>query len=264
MRKIFQLLTPWRQDRVVEAPGRRRIDLGSKAPTFPIYVIGDVHGCIDLLKAAEARIHADIVAQSRQGLVILLGDYVDRGPCSAEVIEHLVAPSALHLKRLCLCGNHEEAFLRFLAAPKIYRRWLDFAGPQTLLSYGVDILHIMDGGGGGLEALERILAEAVPSSHLRFLESMPLCIRIGEYLFVHAGVRPGVLLSEQTDNDLLWIREPFLTKGPGTDMIVIHGHTPVLEPVFGLGRIGIDTGAYHSGRLTVLKILDGKAAPMDE
>jgi serine/threonine protein phosphatase 1 len=236
------------------APSRRRIDLGDEPATYPIYAIGDVHGCLNELHAAEARIAQDVDRTGRAGLVVLLGDYIDRGPSSCQVVEHLLKPSQLGLRRLALCGNHDDVFSKFIEEPDLYMDWLALGGEQTLMSYGIDLRHLTSrskGRGGDLRAL---LAEAIPASHKEFLSHLPICLKIGNILFVHAGLRPRLLLADQQDEDLMWIRDPFLTEGPGQPILVVHGHTPQPEPSLGPGRIGIDTGAYYTGNLTVLKI----------
>lgn len=256
-------LTGWfsrRQSNPVPEPRRRRIDLGSNPPSYPIYVIGDVHGCINELRNAEARIAADIEATERDGLVILLGDYIDRGPSSRHVLEHLVRPSELGLKRLPLCGNHDDVFSRFLREPDLYAEWLGLGGDQTLISYGIDLHHLNARQRGRSAKLSELLTEAVPVSHRQFLFDLPISLKIGDMFFVHAGIRPGIPLDAQDDEDLLWIREPFLTLGPQLPLLVIHGHTPSPEPDIGPSRIGIDTGAFYTGRLTVLKMDDGQAS----
>jgi len=255
-------LIDWFSGRRQEPPPqtkRRRIDLGAAAPAYPIYVIGDVHGCLDELKAAEARIKADMDATANQGLVVLLGDYIDRGPRSRHVIDHLIKPSELGLKRLPLCGNHDDVFLRYLEEPRLYAEWLGLGGEQTLISYGIDLHHVGTRRKGKGPQLEDLLAEAVPASHRRFLAELPICLKVGGLLFVHAGIKPGVPLEEQADEDMLWIREPFLAEGPKLPLLVVHGHTPKPEPDLGPGRIGIDTGAYYTGKLAVLKIEGGRA-----
>lgn len=258
MRKVADWLTK-RSPSGMAAQRRRRIDLGDQPPRYPIYVIGDVHGCLDALIAAEERIQADIVSRKRPGLVILLGDYVDRGPRSAAVLDHLIAPNRHNLRRIMLCGNHDELFLRFLTDPKQHWDWLELGGRQTLMSYGIDPKDIATRNWNDVQALRSMLEQAVPLTHRRFLEELPITFRIGEYLFVHAGVRPGIALDQQSDHDLMWIRDPFLTEGSRLPLLVIHGHTPVSELEFGQGRIGIDTGAFFSGNLTVLKLNEGQA-----
>lgn len=137
--------------------------------------------------------------------------------------------------------------------------WLDFGGAETLRSYGIDAEHTLKDG-GGQAALFRMVEEAVPEQHIQFLETLPTMLTVGKLVFVHAGVRPGVPLENQTDEDLMWIREPFLSDGPQLSSLVIHGHTVTPEPSFASGRVGIDTGAYATGRLTVLRISQGKAS----
>jgi serine/threonine protein phosphatase 1 len=238
---------------------RRRIDLGAGEPQYPLYVMGDVHGCLNELLEAENRIRADIQESGQPGMVILLGDYVDRGPASSAVLDHISRPDHDGLKRIALCGNHDDAFLQFIRDPSQVLQWLDFGGRQTLLSYGIDGDYFLSRKNGGFAALQASLEEAVPAEHIRLLTELPVSVRIGDYVFVHAGLRPGVPLDEQTDEDLMWIREPFLSQGPELPCVVVHGHTPVTEPEFGRSRIGMDTGAYFSGKLAVLKILDGRA-----
>ncbi len=256
MRKILGWIKGREAGRI-NAPARRRIDLGDEPATYPIYAIGDVHGCLAELQQAEGRIAEDIRRTGRSGLVVLLGDYIDRGPSSFQVVEHLQKPSELGLRRLALCGNHDDIFSRFILQPELYSEWLGLGGEQTLLSYGVDIQHIGSRRRGKAAELKDVLADAVPESHKQFLANLPVCLKVGKLVFVHAGLRPRVSLGDQDDEDLMWIREPFLSQGPGQPLLVIHGHTPQLQPDLGPGRIGIDTGAYYTGKLTVLKI-DGE------
>lgn len=243
---------------------RRRIDLGEAQPLYTIYAIGDVHGRLDLLTAAEQRIAADIATRGKAGLVLLLGDYVDRGPQSAAVLDYLCSQPGGGMRRLSLCGNHDDAFLQFIRAPEQQLQWLDFGGRQTLMSYGIDAEHLLARGNGGMPALKASMQQAIPPEHIRFLEELPVYARIGGHLFVHAGIRPGSALEEQTDEDLMWIREPFLSSGPGLPLTVVHGHTPVDAPETGPGRIGIDTGAVFTGRLTVLRVDAGEMAVLQE
>ncbi|KQY45182.1 serine/threonine protein phosphatase [Rhizobium sp. Root491] len=235
---------------------RRRIDLGDKSPSFPIYAIGDVHGSLDLLLQAEQKILADLASNPSPALVILLGDYVDRGRDSCGVLQHLLQPPPAPLRRISLCGNHEQLFSDFLENPQDNMQWLDFGGRQTLLSYGVDISYFMNNGRLRLQPFRDALIGAIPQAHRQLLVSLPICVRMGPYFFVHAGLKPGVPLEAQTDEDMLWIREPFLSEGAGLDLLIIHGHTPAPEPQTGPQRIGIDTGAFTTGRLTILKLTD--------
>lgn len=248
-----------RKIRDFEYRQRRRIELGPEPPKYPIYAIGDVHGCLAELQAAEARIAADIQATRRPGLTVLLGDYVDRGLCSAQVLEHLIAPSRLGLKRVPLCGNHDDLFLRFINDPESHFDWLKMGGEQTLVSYGIDLDHLPKRHKQANARLIEIMEQFIPASHRKLLANLPVSLKIGELFFVHAGVFPTVPIEEQAENDLMWIREPFLTEGPKLPLLVVHGHTPNTNVDFGPGRIGIDTGAFYSGRLTVLKIDRGEA-----
>jgi serine/threonine protein phosphatase 1 len=243
-----------------QSSGRRRIDLGAEEPTYPIYVIGDIHGCIDELKAAEERIRDDLRASQQRALIVLLGDYVDRGPHSAEVINHLSSSYSHDIARIALCGNHDDVFLRYLKKPTNLDAFLDLGGRNTLLSYGLDIRSLEKALLRKPAHMRALLMEAVPQAHIGFLESLPVLLRIGRFVFVHAGLRPGVPLTDQRDEDLMWIREPFLTDGPKLPYLVIHGHTPAKEIKFGPSRVAVDTGAYFSGQLSVLKIEGGEGA----
>ncbi|MFK3781083.1 metallophosphoesterase family protein [Agrobacterium sp. NPDC089420] len=256
MPKVLNWIRGRRQPASRDDRRRRRIDLGDKPASFPIYAIGDVHGSLDLLLQAERKILADLAGNPSPALVVLLGDYVDRGRDSCGVLEHLLQPPPAPLRRIALCGNHEQLFGDFLENPQDNMHWLDFGGRQTLLSYGVDFDYFLQKGRLRLQPFKDALLGAIPQTHRQLLSNLPICARVGPYIFVHAGLRPGVPLEGQTDEDMLWIREPFLSRGAGLDLIVVHGHTPVTEPETGPQRIGIDTGAFTTGRLTILKILE--------
>lgn len=216
-----------------------------------IYAIGDVHGRFDLLQSVESRIMRHGSRLGRPALVICLGDYIDRGPDSRAVIEHLMKPLPQPFYRICVCGNHDDIFLSFLRDKDFEPWWLEFGGLATLASYGVDADYLMRRDATGAE-LKRAARQAVPGSHIDFLEKLPIAVAVGKRLFVHAGVVPGRPLEEQSDFDLMWIREPFLSEGPLQDMLVVHGHTPGDDFNYGPGRIGVDTGAFASGRLKAL------------
>lgn len=237
----------------MERPARPR--LGFAEDDFvAVYAIGDIHGCYDLLTSAMSRIREDAARYKGCILVVSLGDYIDRGERSSDVIEYLASFSDRRISLVSLCGNHEDAFLRFLNEPATAREWLRFAGSQTLHSYGIDVARSL--AKGGISELQLSLQQKIPLHHRRFLESLPTMLQIGGFVFVHAGLRPGIAPLFQDERDLMWIREPFLSRGPQLPVTVIHGHTPTSSPSFGDGRIGIDTGAYASGRLTVLRIAD--------
>jgi serine/threonine protein phosphatase 1 len=230
-----------------------------RAPRTPegvrIYAIGDVHGRADLLAQVFATIDADVAAYpARRAIQVLLGDYIDRGPQSREVLDILVARSRRH-PMVCLKGNHETYIPDFLCDPTILTQWRHLGGLETLVSYGMTPPMNAD------EQEQRELAaefdHALPESHRRFLIGLPPSFACGDYFFVHAGVRPGIPLADQHEQDLLWIREDFLLHEEGFDKIVIHGHTPVTEPDIRPHRINIDTGAYATGRLTCL-VLEGE------
>lgn len=234
----------------------RQFAAAAATPNLPdgvrIYAIGDIHGRADLLEQVFARIDADLAKHpAPKPIEIFLGDYIDRGPNSAEVLSQLVKRGKKH-QTICLKGNHEIYILEFLRNPAVLRPWAQFGGLTTLLSYGLTpSLSPGDEEQAELaEELERIL----PPGHRQFLSALPLSFTCGDYFFVHAGVRPGELLSRQRDEDLLWIREEFLLHEDAFEKVVIHGHTPVMEPDVRRNRINIDTGAYATGRLTCLRL----------
>jgi serine/threonine protein phosphatase 1 len=217
------------------------------------YAVGDVHGRLDLLDQLLERIEADIAAGPKQKtFIIFLGDLIDRGPDSAGVIERLRTYRHPDAKLIFLAGNHEEVLLRILAGERdILPSWLKFGGAECARSYGLDpdALKRIDEDG----AIQLVQAK-VPGSHREFLEGFADTFRFGDYLFVHAGIRPGIAVEEQDRNDLRWIREPFLTDAKEHGFVVVHGHTIVERVEERPNRIAIDTGAYHSGVLTALAI----------
>ena len=231
---------------------RGRISIPSERVS-DIFAIGDIHGHLDLLLAAEERIFERMRQSIRPAVIVCVGDFVDRGPDSRGVIEHLSLTLPKPFYRLNICGNHDDAFLNFLNDDRFNPAWLEFGGDKTLMSYGVDSVHMLSLDPKGRQ-LQRVARDHVPRGHVDFLQRLPVALTIGDYLFVHAGVLPGRPLSEQTDLDLMWMREPFLTRGPGLAMTVIHGHTPGTGFQYGPNRIGIDTGAYMTGKLGVLHI----------
>lgn len=225
-------------------------------PDGRVYAVGDIHGRLDLLEQLLDQIEADIRSRpERKTYIVFLGDFIDRGPDSAGVIEKLRTYEPPFAKPIFIAGNHEEALLRVLAGEKsILRDWLNFGGAECAESYGLNP-----------ERLERTpsavvlekLREAVPNAHVDFLEDLADTFRFGSYLFVHAGIRPGIELFHQDQFDLRWIREPFLSHEEDHGMMVIHGHTIVDEVDERPNRICIDTGAYRTGVLTAVGIEDG-------
>ena len=216
-----------------------------------IYAIGDIHGRRDLFDALIAAIEADDSTRAKAATtIVLLGDLVDRGPDSAGVI---AAARALMVRRSVriLCGNHEEMFLRSFDDQELLRNFLRYGGRETILSYPLDLAQW---NAAPLEEAQALMRQAVPNADLEFIHSFEDRIVIGDYCFVHAGIFPGVVLEEQSLSDLRWIREPFLGHTGDYGFVVVHGHTITPEPVIRRNRIGIDTGAYASGRLTALAL----------
>jgi serine/threonine protein phosphatase 1 len=217
------------------------------------YVIGDVHGCLDLLDSLLADIAADHARRPEaKGLIVMLGDLIDRGPDSAGVIARLRNFDLPGFRLVGIAGNHEEVLLKILAGDsQEIAGWLRYGGTETLLSYGADPRAI-----GALrpEMAQRQIVETIPPADRRFFEQLGDSLRFGGYLLVHAGIRPGVPLDQQSLRDLRWIREPFLTDTRDHGAVVVHGHT-ISQAVEEVGsRIGVDTGAYATGRLTALGI----------
>ncbi|MEP4377892.1 MAG: metallophosphoesterase family protein [Alphaproteobacteria bacterium] len=215
-----------------------------------VYAIGDVHGRIDLLETLEQRIVADARARDvTRRVIVYLGDYVDRGYESRAVIEHLMGSEFEGFERVFLMGNHEEYMIRFLDDSSKARGWFANGGIETLMSYGV-----IAGGSGATDSdLARVQSEfraALPDDHKAFLAGLPSMHREGDYVFVHAGIRPGVAIEEQSVEDMHWIRSDFLEDKRDFGVVVVHGHTITEHPVDRPNRIGVDTGAYASSRLT--------------
>ncbi len=223
---------------------RHRIPTGQR-----VYAVGDIHGRLDLFLRLIDKIEADDAARpSADTTIILLGDLIDRGPDSSGVIDAAIGLAQRRTLR-ALCGNHEEMFLKCLEDDRFVRPFLSHGGRETVLSYLRDHEEYNR---LTFEEVRQRLNVAVPTEHRRFLENLEDKIVAGDYLFVHAGIRPGVELQDQSLADLRWIREPFLSSAPDSPYCIIHGHTVTAEPVVKAGRIGIDTGAYRSGRLTAL------------
>ncbi len=225
----------------------------SGARGYRAYVVGDVHGRVDLLEELLADIERDLADRPvRKTLLVFLGDLIDRGPNSAQVIERLRTYRSPALKTVFLLGNHEEVLLRIMEGDAtLIRSWLQFGGAQCLESYGGDWRKVARQRDD--KALE-LIRNIIPPEHIDFLRSFVDTCRFGDYLFVHAGVRPGVPIEEQLQEDLRWIREPFLLDDTDHGCIVIHGHTISEEVEERRNRIGIDTGAYRTGVLTALMI----------
>ena len=219
-----------------------------------LYVIGDIHGCTDLLDQMIGAISDDLSARPvPDTLVVTVGDYVDRGPNSRGVIERL-RKNPFPTRFVPLKGNHELLLEGFLLNPQVAEHWRRYGGLETLQSYGVPVGDVMRG--KEYLAAARALAHAIPEEHFEFLASLRLSLTVGKYFICHAGVRPGVPLERQSEEDLLWIREPFLASRADFGKVVVHGHTPAEQPEVLPNRINVDTGAFMTGRLTCA-VLEG-------
>lgn len=215
----------------------------SLPPGLRVYAVGDIHGCAEKLDALHALMAEDAAAAAeRQHVIVYLGDYVDRGHDSRGVIERLLGPAPFAAQAIHLAGNHEAMMLDALARPddaEAVRLWVANGGAAALASWGIDPT-----------SPPRLWAGAIPGAQRAFLNGLRRRAAFGGYFFAHAGVRPGVALAEQDPDDLLWIREPFLSSTDGLGAVVVHGHTPAREVVIRPNRIGLDTGAVFGGPLT--------------
>ena len=216
-----------------------------------IYAVGDVHGRADLLADITARIDDDRRRRPiAHAVEVYLGDYIDRGPDSKAVIDQL-ALRLVENRAVCLRGNHEDLMEGFLRDGSNLEAWLQLGGLQTLASYGVSLR--LDAG-ETTEALRLRLWRAFPRTHELFFQCLRYAYSCGDFLFVHAGIRPAVPLAEQDLRDLLWIRHEFLDSAQDHGKLVVHGHTPVPHPDVRANRINIDTGAWRTGTLTCVAI----------
>jgi serine/threonine protein phosphatase 1 len=218
-----------------------------------LYAIGDIHGRLDLLDKVIEAIRRDVDEHGYDSLTVTLGDYIDRGPNSRGVIERLLT-NPFPGRFIALKGNHEALLERFLDKPVIANQWRQLGGLETLHSFGVPVAAMMVGRNYD-EAAEQ-LRTALSQEHMRFLGSLETSLSVDQYFLCHAGVRPGVPLERQSEDDLLWIRDEFLNSRIDFGKIVVHGHTPVEEPEVLSNRINIDTGAFATGRLTCI-VLEG-------
>jgi serine/threonine protein phosphatase 1 len=219
-----------------------------------LYAIGDVHGCLDQLRALEARIVADAADSDGEKWIVMLGDYIDRGPASAQVLDHIMAPPPAGFRRVCLRGNHEQALVDSFDDAGALDRWLEYGGVETMASYGMSGSKLDDLRRGRPKARQQLLQAHIPEEHIELLRELPSAFSVPGYIFVHAGLRPGVALEDQTARDLLWIRRDFLDADHDFGAVVVHGHTPVPEPYVSAHRIDIDTGCFMTGRLTALRV----------
>jgi calcineurin-like phosphoesterase family protein len=230
----------------------------SRHPRIPdgvrIYAVGDIHGRADLLDGLLSRIDSDQEkAQLSFSIEIFVGDYVDRGPDSRQVLERLIARKRTH-RVVCLKGNHEIFLAEFTNNPAILGDWQRIGGLETLMSYG--LAPSINADAVVQAELAAALDQAMPQSHRQFLGELKSSFTFGDFYFVHAGVRPGVPLANQREQDLLWIRNEFLHCEDDFGKIIVHGHTPVPQIDIRPNRINIDTGAYATGNLSCLVLQD--------
>lgn len=232
------------------------------APSVPrvpddtvVWAVGDIHGCLDLLKALVDGILADAASiDASRKVVIFLGDYIDRGPDSRGVLRYLIdLPKDAGIEWRFLKGNHEEAMLKFLADPSFGPNWCEYGGDAALASYGLKPPEMKH----RVEAWARVSADLnhkVTTEEREFLETLEYSISIGDYFFAHAGARPGIALDRQSERDLMWIRGSFLDDETPFEKVVVHGHTPTNEVHMDHRRIGVDTKAYASGELSCSRL----------
>lgn len=228
---------------------------GARLPDgLRIYAIGDIHGRADLLEVLSTRISADLVDfPHANATAIFLGDYIDRGLQSADVLSRLAGgdfPLPFHALR----GNHEEMLFNFLATPDYLEGWRYSGGLETLHSFGIDFREALMK--RNHVAIRERAVKAIPEPSLRFVSSTVTSLTLGDYFFCHAGVRPGIALEAQKPADLLWIRDDFIRSRDLFEKMIVHGHTPVSEVDVQPNRINVDTGAYLTGKLSCLVLED--------
>ncbi|WFE76939.1 metallophosphoesterase [Roseinatronobacter sp. S2] len=221
----------------------------------PVYAVGDTHGSLSLYKELENSILRDAAKFSGVATIVLLGDMIDRGPQTAALIDHLLRPAPAPLRRVCLRGNHEAMMLAYLNTPTANANWLDFGGAETLASYGIS----MDPDAlrrSPERKLRQLLAAHIPDSHLSFLRRTLPGLHVGTYLLAHAGADARAPLTAQPWQALLWGSEGLIAPN---DLTLVHGHVITPDPEIGARSIGIDTGAYATGRLTSLRLIAGQS-----
>ena len=228
----------------------------SVPPETVVWAIGDIHGQDDLFESLISAVEADLAKSDKRRVVILLGDYIDRGLGSAKVVDRIFslrdALAKAGVRLVLLKGNHEDLLLRFIDDPATGPAWMNVGGSETLLAYGIQPPATNDTA-GWLEASNRLLS-TMPLDHLTFYEDLDLQYQEGDFHFVHAGVRPGASLDQQAPEDLLWIRDSFLKDTRPLEKVIVHGHTPGPDVFADHRRICLDTGSYATGLLTGLRL----------
>jgi serine/threonine protein phosphatase 1 len=246
-------------------PGIKVLKVQGRRPSLPagprIYAVGDIHGRLDLLDELLSRVNADIAHRpTARPVFVFLGDYIDRGPYSRETIDRLIELGATK-ECVFLKGNHEQIAIKCLSDPSLFDRWMRLGGVETLVSYGVAPRNMARG--QQIVELQSAFHGAVPQAHFRFFRDQQTSFACGDFFFVHAGVKPRIELSRQAENDLLWIRDEFLSSNEDFGKIVVHGHTPTREIEVRPNRINIDTGAFATGKLTCLVIEEESLSVID-
>jgi serine/threonine protein phosphatase 1 len=239
----------------------RASTVGRTPPGTVIYGVGDIHGRVDLLHDLHDKIRRDAVTRDADDIVVVyIGDYIDRGPRSREVIDLLIQGPLLGGRQVFLLGNHEQAMLGFLDGDRaIGEAWIGFGGLATLASYSVP-MSAASPVSRDLAAMQEQLLDRLPSEHLAFLKRLERTFVCGSYLFVHAGIRLGRALATQNLDDLLWIRDEFHQSTKDHGYIVVHGHSIVGAVEFTKNRIAIDTGAYATGTLSCIVLESGNSS----
>ncbi len=251
MDKIFG----WAKSHLAPAkPAPEPAQLVIKSMPNLVFAVGDVHGCLDLYIALERMIAQKAAAAGGQNLLIVLGDIIDRGPNSAQVIDHFLTPAPDHVTRIVLRGNHEDMFLKFMENPSASHAWLEFGGRETLNSYGFFIDEMQETSLRGAR-LGQALGMSIPQEHIDFVASLPVAVHLPKYLFSHAGANPSLPVLQQTARDLMWGNPARLDDHP-LPVTVVHGHVPIArgESMASEGRINVDTGAYATGVLTAVEL----------
>lgn len=228
-------------------------------PNQRVYAIGDIHGCLKEARELLQRIKTDNDYRGEcKTYLIFLGDVVDRGPDTRGVVELLMDFPYSFAQPLFIMGNHEEIMVRALSGePELLPDWLEYGGLSCAESYGVPQSQLL---GFDVDTIEFVLKSAIPQSHIEFLREFLESIQFGDFLFTHAGIRPGVPIDQQNSRDLRWIREPFLNHRGDHGVVVVHGHTISDQVDVKRNRIGVDTGAYKTGRLTAICIEESQVS----
>lgn len=227
-------------------------------PGLVVWAVGDIHGRLDLLNVLLDGIISDVRESDNRTMVVFLGDYVDRGPDSRGVIDHLCSfADESSIEARFLKGNHEEKLVEFLTDPSVGPVWCEYGGVQALHSFGLSV-PVVSHQTTAWAALSADLDHRLTDRQRRFLDELETSLSIGGYFFAHAGARPGVTLENQSERDLMWVRGSFLNSPERFDRVVVHGHTPASAVHMDDRRIGLDTGAYASGVLSAVR-LEGEA-----